>query len=72
MTPAPRPGGFKPPPGILEHRRGEAGYAVLRLLGPVAHTVSGPEECRRPENLLENEEPGPVECRYEEAFLEPS
>jgi hypothetical protein len=36
--------------------------------GLVAHTVSGPEECGRLENLLENKEPGPDECRYEEVF----
>jgi hypothetical protein len=33
--------------------------------------VSSPEECRRLENLLRSRESGPVECRYEEVFIEP-
>jgi hypothetical protein len=37
----------------------------------VTHIVSSPEECRRLENILKSKEPGSVECRYEEEFLEP-
>jgi hypothetical protein len=40
--------------------------------GLAPHIVSCPEECRKLENLLRSREPGPVECRYEEGFLEPS
>jgi hypothetical protein len=39
--------------------------------GLVTHIVSGPEECRRLENLLKSKERGPVECRYEEGPFEP-
>jgi hypothetical protein len=39
--------------------------------GLVTHIVSSREECRRLESLLRSREQGPVECRYEEGFLEP-
>jgi hypothetical protein len=33
--------------------------------------VSSPEDCRRLEEHLRSREPGSVECRYEEVFIEP-